>query len=78
MRERLRLADRIVDPLTHVPGHGRPDFAGGRVAAADSAGLRMTWCPGWRGCCDRFLLVDGVLKPVREIRYRRSRSKDRP
>ncbi|MFJ6619638.1 LamG-like jellyroll fold domain-containing protein [Kitasatospora sp. NPDC091335] len=28
--------------------------------------------------CDRFLLVDGVLKPVREIRYRRSRSKDRP
>ncbi|WP_411129153.1 LamG-like jellyroll fold domain-containing protein [Streptomyces sp. x-19] len=28
--------------------------------------------------CDRFVLADGVLKPALEVRYRRSRHRDRP
>ncbi|MEV7939576.1 LamG-like jellyroll fold domain-containing protein [Kitasatospora sp. NPDC088264] len=48
-------------------GSGRASGGATGAALVDSALL-----------CDRFLLVDGVLKPVREIRYRRSRSKDRP
>ncbi|GGZ36378.1 hypothetical protein GCM10010387_33050 [Streptomyces inusitatus] len=46
---------------------GRASGGGAGAPLVDSALL-----------CDRFVLVGGVLKPVREIRYRRSRSKDRP
>ncbi|OII65542.1 hypothetical protein BJP40_01225 [Streptomyces sp. CC53] len=45
--------------------------------AASAAGTEPPLVDGLL-LCDRFLMVGGILKPVRETRYRRSRMKHRP
>ncbi|MFF7638236.1 LamG-like jellyroll fold domain-containing protein [Kitasatospora sp. NPDC008050] len=76
LRQSIRADDadavfRLADGTGSSGDAARTDYltrgGGGRAAVVDATLL-----------CDRFVLVGGELKPVLEVRYRRSRHKGRP